>query len=321
MQSPLQIHFPPLLCGNLKTSNEFPAGYGHKIPFAKPSLTICDLGDFLVQAMHGDDYWIELRSFSVRQDGYLDFVVSKSCISIAMFLKGHLTCRLMGNVMANLTAKTYNVFYFPVGKQTINLTKGDYTWFCIIPPQYYLKSMAVEHSSFKSMSSRLEDNKEEGAFLTSLSLPYGIFKIIKRLQKTNKHGSALDIDLRRYMLEILNLYNEQYTRNKSQPYPYSTTKEKAIAVREYILSNLGDVNLGGLNELAFVTTKPLTKEFKILTGKTIPQFITDERMQWAKHLLDKKEMRVFEIALLTGFSDASNFTRKFKKKFGYAPGG
>lgn len=322
MPSPLQLHFPPLLCGNLKTSSEFPDGSGYKLPFALPTLTVCDLGKFFVQSVHGDDYWIEHRSFTVMQDGYLELAVNKGCISIAMFLKGHLSCRLTGNVEVSLAAKTYTIFYLPAGIQQINLAEGDYIWFCIVPPAYYLKSMAAEHSSLKDMNSRLEENSEEGAVLTGLSLPYAIFKIIKRLEKTNKHGASLDFELRRYMLEILSVYNEQYKRNKSQPFLYTTTKEKAIAAREHILQNLGDVNLGGLSEMAlrfYITTKSLTKEFKLLSGKTIPQFIADERLEWSKQLLDKKEMRVFEIALIVGFSDTSNFIRKFKKKFGYSP--
>ena len=93
-------------------------------------------------------------------------------------------------------------------------------------------------------------------------------------------------------------------------------------MKEYIHSNLGDVNLGGLNELALrfhTGTKPLTNEFRRLTGKTIPQYISDERMAWAKRLLDKKEMHVFEIAWIVGFTDTANFNRVFRKKFGFAP--
>ena len=322
MRSPLKIHFPPGLCGDIKITNAVPPWCDYKLPFAKASLTKCDTGDFLIQSVNGGDYWLELRSFCVKRHGYLDMEVSKPCISIAVFLKGNITGQLSGHVMVNQVAKTYTIFYLPAGMQQINLTKGDYAWLCIIPPSYYLKSMALEHSGMKDIVNRLLHKEEKGAFLTSFPIPPAIRRIIKHLEKTTKKGAALDFDLRRCMLEILSLYNEKYKATQSVHPSYTTAKEKAAAVRDHILANPGDINLGGLNELALqfhITAKPLTKEFKFLTGKTIPQFITDERLEWAKRLLDKKEMHVFEIALITGFSDVSNFIRKFKKKYGYPP--
>jgi AraC-like DNA-binding protein len=323
MQSPLQIHFPPALCGDLKISNEYPPDCKYKIPFATVSLTVCDLGDFLTQFVNGDDYWMELWSFSVKKSGYIDIIIHQPYISIAMFLKGSLYDYLLGDGMVISPAKTYNIFYLPTGKQRMNLFKGDYVLLFFIPPQYYLNSMAVEHSSMKDILNRLVERNEEGAFLTNFPMPHAAWQIIKRLEKTNKKGAALDLELRQYILEILGLYNEQFNRNRMQPASYVTTREKAVAIRDHILDNLGDINLGGLNELTLlfhVTAKPLTKEFKTLTGKTVPQFITDERLEWAKRLLQKKDMHVFEIALIVGFSDTANFARKFKKKFGYAPG-
>lgn len=322
MRSPIEIHLPPAYNGNLKITNEWPPDCDYKIPFARVTFIQCGLGNFLSQSVNGNDYRIELRSFAVKEDGYVKLAVKKPCISIALFLKGNISGQLSGSMAFELNAKTYTIFYLPAGMQQITMTKGDYLWLCIIPPSYYLKYMALEHPGMKDIVNRLLIKEEEGAFLELYPLPPAIPRIIKRLEKTTKQGAALDFELRKYMLEILALYNEQYKRNEPGNPASEPPKEKAHAVLDYIQANLGDQNLGGLNELSlrfYTSSKTLTTAFKKLTGKTIPQYISDERMEWAKRLLDKKEMHVFEIAWIVGYSDTANFNRKFKKKFGYPP--
>ncbi|MFC0774074.1 helix-turn-helix transcriptional regulator [Terrimonas alba] len=322
MATPLRFHFPAPLCGNVITTAQFPAGYQHIIPFAQPAFTTCDLGEFFIQSIHGDDYLIELRSFNVVQNGYIELITEEPSVSLAMFLKGYARLQLAGNVEVNLAARSYTMLYLPRGQQKIELIKGHYVWFCVVPPCYYLINMAAGHSAFQELKKYLKEQRPHGLALSSLSLPYSILKIIKKLGKTFKRGASLDFELRRCILEALHLYHDQYLLKKQRTINYVTTHDKAIAAREYILQNLGDVNLGGLNEMAsrfYTSTKPLNKAFQSLTGKTVSQFIADERMIKAHALLMKNEMPVYEIAEAVGYSDTSNFIRRFKKTYGYSP--
>lgn len=59
--------------------------------------------------------------------------------------------------------------------------------------------------------------------------------------------------------------------------------------------------------------------FKLATGKTPLQHVTERRMQRALALLSNSSMRVTEIALEVGFPDPSHFSRSFKKHFGATP--
>ncbi|WP_276503200.1 helix-turn-helix transcriptional regulator [Terrimonas pollutisoli] len=322
MATPLRFHFPTPLCGNVITTAQFPAGYQPIIPFAQPAFTTCDLGEFFIQSIYGDDYLIELRSFNVMRNGYIELITEKPCVSLAMFLKGYARLQLVGDVEVNLAARSYTMLYLPKGQQKIELTKGHYVWFCVVPPHYYLMNTVAEHTAFQELKQYLKEERPHGLALTSLSLPYGILKIIKKLEKTFKRGASLDFELRRCILEVLHLYHDQYLLKEQQTVNYVTTHDKAIAARAYILQNLGDVNLGGLNEMArrfYASIKPLNKAFQSLTGKTVAQFIADERMNKAYALLMKNEMPVYEIGEAVGYSDTSNFIRRFKKTYGYSP--
>jgi AraC-like DNA-binding protein len=69
----------------------------------------------------------------------------------------------------------------------------------------------------------------------------------------------------------------------------------------------------GLNEAK------LMHDFKQLFGQTIFDFTQNLRMDQAKHLLEKTERSITEIAFDVGYEYSSNFTTAFKRRFGITP--
>ncbi|WP_438350321.1 response regulator transcription factor [Paenibacillus sp. FA6] len=59
--------------------------------------------------------------------------------------------------------------------------------------------------------------------------------------------------------------------------------------------------------------------FKSKVGKTYVQYITEVRMKHACKLLEESNLGLWDIAELTGFSNPSYFSSKFKKVFGISP--
>ena len=63
----------------------------------------------------------------------------------------------------------------------------------------------------------------------------------------------------------------------------------------------------------------LTMEFKKQTGRTLSDFIQQQKMQEAETLLLKTEQNLSQISSLLGFSSQSHFTRVFKEVHGMTP--
>ncbi len=59
--------------------------------------------------------------------------------------------------------------------------------------------------------------------------------------------------------------------------------------------------------------------FKKETGKTFVSYLTDYRMEKARELLLTTEMKTYQIAVETGYTDANYFSYVFKKQFGSSP--
>ncbi|MDD4081486.1 MAG: helix-turn-helix transcriptional regulator, partial [Eubacteriales bacterium] len=60
--------------------------------------------------------------------------------------------------------------------------------------------------------------------------------------------------------------------------------------------------------------------FKREVGRTVQQFIVDERLNKAESLMRGKELTLLEIAGLVGIRNQSLFNRMFRKRYGESPG-
>ena len=80
------------------------------------------------------------------------------------------------------------------------------------------------------------------------------------------------------------------------------------------------VNVDELASALAMSTSQFRRRLTALTGETPQSYITNIRMQKARHLLDTHpELTVLEVALQCGYDDQSSFTRAFKRFFGITP--
>lgn len=63
----------------------------------------------------------------------------------------------------------------------------------------------------------------------------------------------------------------------------------------------------------------LKKYFKEYFGKTVSNYITDRKMNYAKELIVSGDYRVADVARMTGYKHSTHFTTAFKKYFGFIP--
>jgi AraC-like DNA-binding protein len=80
------------------------------------------------------------------------------------------------------------------------------------------------------------------------------------------------------------------------------------------------VNVDELASALAMSTSQFRRRLTALTGETPQSYITNIRMQKARHLLDTHpEPTVLEVALQCGYDDQSSFTSAFKRFFGITP--
>lgn len=90
--------------------------------------------------------------------------------------------------------------------------------------------------------------------------------------------------------------------------------------REYISNHLNQkITVNDLAELCGLTPNYMSFIFKEISGKTITNYILEQRIQVAKRLLLSGEHTTAEIASFLGFSSQSYFIACFKKQVGDTP--
>ena len=104
------------------------------------------------------------------------------------------------------------------------------------------------------------------------------------------------------------------------------TERQAAAFQElrapidYICEQFAsDLSVSALAAACNLSVSALERRFKKHLGKTPHQYINEVRLDNAQQLLLETNKSIGEIALSTGFSDHSHFTRAYTRRFGRTP--
>jgi DNA-binding response OmpR family regulator len=102
--------------------------------------------------------------------------------------------------------------------------------------------------------------------------------------------------------------------------PHDLDRVIARAAQRLIESDLANIPpLPALAARVGTHEKRLTRAFRAHTGRTVLEFVREERLSRAQHLLAQTPLSIEDVAHAIGFSGAANFTTAFKERFGSTP--
>ena len=128
-----------------------------------------------------------------------------------------------------------------------------------------------------------------------------------------------DILLQSLILKLIYILSEN-SASIIKSTPKSNNHKTIERTLEYINNNLSaDLTLERLASAANFNTIYFHKLFKASTGKTLHEYVEDQRIKKSINLLISTNMTLAEIAYECGFSSQSYFSYAFKKKIGSAP--
>ncbi len=162
---------------------------------------------------------------------------------------------------------------------------------------------------FESLQSFFKDTTYGLKLKSNIEQLKGLFLELKKVDKLERFIIFFKI--------LQSISNSNYQQLSSFIYPknYSNAEgERMSKVVAYTMSHYDQsISLNQISSLANLSPNAFCKYFKSRTNKTYVQFLTEIRIEHACKLLSKThELTVLDIALASGFTNISNFNRKFK---------
>jgi two-component system response regulator YesN len=149
----------------------------------------------------------------------------------------------------------------------------------------------------------LVEGKEESAFSS-----YHGFEILSITQMETL------TEVKAYVCKLLQGLLESVALDPSDQPCNIIKKTIEYMEREYVYATLHNTA-----QKVFMTPTYLSALFKMNTGKTFIEQLTDIRIKKAKHMLKHTHLKNYEVAEKVGYSDSRYFSQIFKKKVGLSP--
>ncbi|MBD3917359.1 AraC family transcriptional regulator [Paenibacillus sp. PR3] len=150
---------------------------------------------------------------------------------------------------------------------------------------------------------------------------------LKSVQYKHREQEKLDLYSQFAQLRSVRAFRQWLVQSSADLLAYleNRNSERAVSsievVRQYIEDNLsGDLSLDAVSAQVFLSSKYLSKLFKEEIGMNYTDYVTSQRMERAKVLIEKNNMTIEQIANMVGYGTAAYFIKKFKEMHGCTPG-
>ncbi|RPE05431.1 AraC family transcriptional regulator [Chitinophaga lutea] len=220
--------------------------------------------------------------------------------------------------------REYNIVWLPPRQTVVEWLPGEAveTFEINITPDFFQQQLPERHPFLAAMQ-----HHTEPVTLSPQNLPItpAMLRIIYDMLHCKMEPAHKRVFLKAKTLELISLQLLQLSEMQAQLIPNSegvrpADVQKMHLVRDIILQHLHNPHsLPVLAQMADTNECYLKRHFKKIFGTTVYGYIQQTRMEKAKHLLLHERKKVSEVALLSGYSHISHFSKAFRKHFGCSP--
>ncbi|GAA0534448.1 helix-turn-helix transcriptional regulator [Chitinophaga japonensis] len=231
----------------------------------------------------------------------------------------------------NVSGKHYAVDNLHHGMMYTPAFDGHYTLagtsaagFCIEMDQHYMQRMMVTDLDCLQ---RFWDKAAAGkaADLSSVALPltWQQQQVITDIHQCRYSGHMKLLYLESKIMELFLLQAtqaEQLAGRKAAPL-HPSDKERLYAARDFVKAHMFEpITLMQVARHCGLNDFKLKKGFKALFGTTVFGYLNELKMSYGRQMLLESNCTVAEVGYVLGYTDSYNFSKSFKKYFGYPPG-
>ena len=144
-----------------------------------------------------------------------------------------------------------------------------------------------------------------------------IMKLSQEMREAAKDIPLVNTDMVRSYVKIMTICAQYLTLSNAIPSSKQTVAEMA---KKFIFDNYKEkITISDICAEIGCSKSTLITSFKKQFGTTVNSYITEVRLKEAAMMLSMGDKNIGEIAIQTGFSDQSYFSKVFSAKFGIPP--
>jgi AraC-like DNA-binding protein len=323
MKAPVQLVFHSSLEKDIQRMQGTAPGFYHELSFCKAEYLVFPEGRVTVQEVTGTDYAVWQWNFHVKQVTDCFIKAEQGTILLLQPIEATDVELTADGKTIRVFAKMYLFFYLPKGIQRLTINRPSGFFIFIQPPLSFLEGLRKELPGMNELCQAFLQQQTRVTVLPIVPMLEDNWMRLKRIDVPTLKQGIPDLQLRKYMIDVLHDYGKTAKEQPRSELVFATTKHKAILLKEFLLEQLPDPELYTLKGIAkkfYAEPRTLTLAFQQLTGKTILQFILDRRMEKAHGYIMETALPINEIVFRCGFNDVSHFIRSYRKRYGKTPG-
>lgn len=256
---------------------------------------------------------------------------SHSTIHFGFFLEGHFTGRWENGHVQFILRTGDHYLFFGQEIECNGIMAPGIDQLCIsftISPELMLSYFDEEDSKFSKMLQEIVHYYAfSDPFIRVQSMTSEMYVALRQILQCPYTGATRKLYLESRALELIAHQLQQFNGTESLSDSCSSgnlhpsEKVRIEQVRQLLLDKIDDPpHLDGLAEIAGMSHPKLNRCFRRLYGKTVFQYLRDERLKKARLLIENQGRTVTEAAYLVGYSSLSHFSKAYKHHYGISPG-
>jgi AraC-like DNA-binding protein len=219
----------------------------------------------------------------------------------------------------------YNLVYLPQVRCHYDVRPGKYATFSFLFSREYLKIWEEQYPILREFLLNVEQCTP--AFISNepLAATTEMLAIVHDILNSKYTGIARDAHFNSSVFDIVMRCLEHITTTRSTAGQINTSLrethlQKVREAHDYLVKHAKDrFSLPHLLDKVGLDKLRLESGFKQVYGKTMLDFVIDERLKSAIALLRDTNMPVKKIASMVGYRNHSHFTEIFKNRLEYLP--
>ncbi|MCV2484568.1 AraC family transcriptional regulator [Flavobacterium sp. SH_e] len=228
-----------------------------------------------------------------------------------------------GHFMYNVGRWQYNLAVIDGSLESkYDVVKGSKTFaLCIFIKKSMIKAYAKKNSIvIQNIDSIV--NSKENTIVRFDRMSNESFHLLNDLRKLEVGGAIFDLNLRGTVhLLISNYLKKIATKRLIVQTVNDSDLSNIINIQMYLINHLDDhfPSIQFMAKMANMSESKFKSLFKKITGDTANVFFMENKLLFAKELLEKKQLTISQISDQLHFTNNSYFASKFKEHFGVSP--